>query len=305
MGPVIAFDRVSKRIRESEILEQVSFHVHEHDVFGYLGPNGAGKTTSIRILLGLLRPTSGEVRCCGCSGSLPDKLGFVLEHPGLYLNLTARENLEFFDRLHNDSEGRKQRLQDWLGQVGLSHASEKPAWELSRGMKTRLCIARAMIANPTLLVLDEPMSGLDPEGQNEMKVLIRQVARGATVFMSSHLLSDVQELCNRVAILNKRLLVCGPIADITKMEGEERLRFTTDKNEQELAPFQKQILQLPSVESVDCEANWLEVCLAKDADSQAIIKLLVDNGVNIHEMTRPKQTLEEVYLRLLDEDRDG
>ena len=187
-------------------LENVSFEVHPGEIFGYLGPNGAGKTTTLKILTGLLKPTSGEARLLGRDIRLVESrrdLGFLPEQPYFYDYLTGPETLEMVARL-SGLGGREAHAaaREWFGRVGLGDKARFVLRKYSKGMLQRLGLAAAMVHSPRLLILDEPMSGLDPFGRRDVRDLIlEQRERGVTVMLSSHILPDVEALCDRVAIL--------------------------------------------------------------------------------------------------------
>lgn len=217
MENVIEFQNVSKYFGTKKVLDGVSFSVGKNDIFGYLGPNGSGKTTSIRLILELLHPDAGKVSLFQNSYTpkmLRNKIGFCLDEEGLYPDLTAGQNLEFYDRVFHAPENRKKRIEELLDKVGLLTEKDIPVSNFSKGMKRRLGIARALINNPELLILDEPTNGLDPDGQKEIKQIIQTMAEHTTVFFSSHNLNDVEEVCNKIAILNRQLLYCDFVKNI-------------------------------------------------------------------------------------------
>lgn len=196
------------RQRRTVALDSLSLEVEEGEIFGYLGPNGAGKTTTFKVLVGLLRPTSGEAWLLG--NNISDissrrEIGFLPEQPYFYDYLTAREFLDFYCQLYNLSkQARKKRVTELLELVGLQETASVQLRKFSRGMLQRIGVAQALINEPKLVFFDEPMSGLDPIGRKQMRdVILRLKADGKTVIYSSHILSDVEEICDRVAILSK------------------------------------------------------------------------------------------------------
>ncbi len=210
--PVVKSVGLSKEFRDfwnrpkAKAVNDIDFEVYEGEVLGLLGPNGSGKSTAIKMLLGLLYPTSGNVTVFGESPrSVRTKMriGYLPEESYLYKYLTAMETLDFFGALFNLSKlERKNRSEQLLEMVGLSHVRNRPVGEFSKGMARRIGLAQAMINDPDLLILDEPTSGLDPIGCREIKDLITFLQkRGKTVIVSSHLLGDVEDICNRVLIL--------------------------------------------------------------------------------------------------------
>ena len=203
---VIEVKNLVKEFNGRKVLDGISFEVEEGEVFGYLGPNGAGKTTTLRIILGLLNPTSGEAIVMGRNLAEDDearkKVGVVLENDGLYENLSAFDNLEYYAQLY-DVSNRKEKIEDLLRFVGLYGRNEKVGF-FSKGMIRKLAIARAIINDPEVLFLDEPSSGLDPDAQRMVRNLILELSKeGKTVFLNSHDLDEVQRICDRIAILQR------------------------------------------------------------------------------------------------------
>ena len=212
---------LTKTYDNTTVVSRLNLRIEEGDIFGFLGPNGAGKTTTILMLLGLTEPTSGTARICGYNSTRePLKVkrisGYVPERVGFYENLTARHNLTYTARLNALSEETViKRVGESLDIVGLSEVADKRVQEFSRGMKQRLAIADILIKKPRVAFLDEPTSGIDPEGVKEMLDLIAGIARdrGMTVILSSHQLHQVQQICNRVGILAKGQMVVEGLLD--------------------------------------------------------------------------------------------
>ena len=193
-------------LRRKRVLNGISFQVHEGEIFGFVGPNGAGKTTTLKVLMGLIRATAGRASILGCDvreTAFRRHIGFLPENPYFYDYLTGREILTFYARLSGVSRSevgpRVESLLDW---VGLSHAADARLRTYSKGMLQRTGIAQALVHDPDVVFLDEPMSGLDPMGRKEIRDLILRLrSEGKTVFMNTHILSDVEMVCDRVAII--------------------------------------------------------------------------------------------------------
>lgn len=214
MSDVVVVDRLVKDFsvgllgRRRRTLDAISFRVQTGEVFGFVGPNGAGKTTTLKVLMGLIRPTSGTARILGHDvreSAYRREIGFLPEHPTFYEWLTGREILRFYARLSGAAERelarRSETLLDW---VGLSHAADARLRTYSKGMLQRVGIAQALVHDPRVVFLDEPMSGLDPIGRKEIRDLVLRLRdEGKTVFMNTHILSDVETVCDRVAIIVK------------------------------------------------------------------------------------------------------
>jgi ABC-2 type transport system ATP-binding protein len=205
--------KVGFRARRVEILKGVDLCVEQGDVFGLLGPNGAGKTTTVKVALGLMRPTSGRVEL-GVSGL--DQVGYLPENPYFYDYLTGREFLSFCSRLFDtDHETARERVESLLCDVGLEAAASLQLRKYSKGMLQRIGIAQALVNDPALVLLDEPMTGLDLVGRVEVKTIIERLhERGKTILFNSHILADVEELCSRIAIMRDGVVLwSGSVAE--------------------------------------------------------------------------------------------
>lgn len=233
--PVIQIRNLTKTYRDFwgrkkvQALNSLSLEVNKGEVFGLLGPNGSGKTTTMKLLLGLLFPTEGEISILGKSASdvsKNERIGYLPEESYLYRFLNAEETLDFYGRLFDiPADVRKQRTNELIEMVGLQHARRRQLKEYSKGMTRRIGLAQALINDPDLVLLDEPTSGLDPEGSQDMKRLIESLRdRGKTVVMCSHLLADVQDVCDRIAILyGGELKELGRVEDLLKEHNETQL----------------------------------------------------------------------------------
>lgn len=230
--PVIQIRNLTKTYRDFwgrkkvQALNSLSLEVNKGEVFGLLGPNGSGKTTTMKLLLGLLFPTEGEISILGKPASdvsKNERIGYLPEESYLYRFLNAEETLDFYGRLFDITpEERRQRTNELIEMVGLQHARRRQLKEYSKGMTRRIGLAQALINNPDLVLLDEPTSGLDPEGTQDMKRLIHNLRdQGKTVVMCSHLLADVQDICDRIAILySGELKELGRVDDLLKEQHE-------------------------------------------------------------------------------------
>jgi ABC-2 type transport system ATP-binding protein len=220
--------------RSSTVLSDVSLSVTKGEIFGFLGHNGAGKTTTMKILLGLLRPTSGRVDVLGAPAgdvATHSRLGYLPEAPYFYDYLTAEEFLEFYGKLAGMSRDAIQsRISILLEQVGLQEAQHRQLRKFSKGMLQRIGLAQALIQDPELVVLDEPMSGLDPMGRKEVRDLILSLReQGKTVFFSTHILSDVEMVCDRVGILAKgKMLALGKVEDLVGAHLAQSIELVCD-----------------------------------------------------------------------------
>jgi ABC-2 type transport system ATP-binding protein len=300
----ICISHLSKKIGNNQILDDISLTVQSGEIFSYLGPNGAGKTTTLRILLNILKPTSGTVTVLGTDVTSPGyratrkKIGFVLENTGLYEYLTAADNLEFYDRLYNSPEGRQNRINGLLEQVHLSAVKDNPVNTFSFGMKQRLTLARALINDPSLLILDEPMKGLDVEGRVMIRNLLLDLKKkGTTIFLNSHDLDEMQRISSRVAVINKgKLLLCDSYENLAKGTTHVELEIGTS------AGSLQELDRIPWITSWHQEGNRVRIELEKPEDRNQVSHVLTGMGIDILEMKTVKQGLEEIYLDLIRND---
>jgi ABC-2 type transport system ATP-binding protein len=304
MNPAISIKNIKKALGNREILKGISFDVEVGDIFGYLGPNGAGKTTTIRIILGLFQADSGRLEILGQGINRSEtrrKIGFVLDSDGLYDNMTAEENMEYYARIYGLNDNRE-KIRELLEMVDLGERARDRVNTYSKGMRQRLALARAMVHDPEVLVLDEPTSGVDPSGQIEMRQIMLDVARkrNKTIFLSSHNLDEVQRICNRIALIDR-----GEI----KLYGElESLRQGMSKNTVviETARFIPESLltelqRLPNLGLQELKGKYLVFSPLEGTEVSDIISMLAGRGVKIEEALRKEASLEEMYSAILKE----
>ena len=291
-----------KRYGEIVAVDSVDLTVERGDVFGYLGPNGAGKTTSLRMMLGLIRPTGGSVELFGRdplvdgAKALDGVAGFV-EGPRFYPYLSGKRNLEVWASY---TGGEARTRVDWaLGRVGLSDRAGSPVKQYSQGMRQRLGVARSLLADPELLILDEPSNGLDPAGIAEFRDMIRSFVEqeGRTVFISSHLLDEVQKMADDIAIVQAgKLVLHGSVQELVA-GGRQTLRIRVDAPDRAEAT----VRALGIVTAVTHgEHGNLEVSLGRldDESSIAITRALVEAGVGVVEVVRQSESLEDRFLEI-------
>jgi ABC-2 type transport system ATP-binding protein len=288
------------RKRTVRALDGVSLQVARGEVFGFLGPNGAGKTTAFKVLLRLLYPTSGTARILGCELddlAMRARIGYLPEQPYFYDYLTAREFLDYCGKLFElttaVTEERALRL---LQQVGLAEDADKHLRKFSKGMLQRLGLAQALINDPEVLFLDEPMSGLDPPGRRAARELIEGMrARGKTVFLSTHILSDAEALCDRVAILKRgRLVEVGGLAEILQRGGRAFEVIVSGVNEACLAALR--------AAAAECKQTSAGAHLrVKDkAEVERVCALLRQHGGELVSVNPVRASLEDLFVREVD-----
>jgi ABC-2 type transport system ATP-binding protein len=298
-APAVAARGLRKTYGTLEAVAGVDVTVRPGDVYGYLGPNGAGKTTSLRMMLGLIQPTAGEVRLFGRDpvvdpvSALDGVAGFV-EDPAFYPYLSGRANLELLADL--DGGGDRGRVAEALEIVELTGRAGDRVRGYSHGMRQRLGIAAALVRRPRLLVLDEPTTGLDPAGMRDMRALVRRLAGdGITVLLSSHLMGEVEALCNRVAILRGgRVRYEGDLADVrARSDGRYRLEAT------DAGAALRVCRAAAGIRDVRPEGP--AIAFAADRDAVAALTLaLAAAGVGIHALV-PAGGLEELFFDLTEE----
>ena len=277
-------------------------------VFGFLGPNGSGKTTTIRLLLGLLKPTSGrasvlsfdtqsqadEIRC---------RTGALLEHSGLYERLSAEDNLEFYGRVWQmSSTQRRTRIRELLSNLDLWQRRQERVGDWSRGMKQKLAVARAMLHRPPLIFLDEPAAGLDPIAAVALCDDITKMAarEGVTVFLTTHNLAEAEKLCALVGVIRQgKLLAVGHPDDLRSKIGSPQVEIRGHG-------FNRQVLELlrvqPEVSAVELQNGRLLIHLRQETSVAPLVSLLVKTGIQVEEVHKGKSSLEEAFLKLMETD---
>lgn len=290
---VITTDNLTKVYGKKTVLDHVSMHVAQGDIYGFIGKNGAGKTTLMKLLLGMSQPTEGKIELFG-SHQLNlgrAKIGALIEAPAFYQNCTAYENLQRFAILAN---AKGQDLHALLDFVGLGNVGKKKAGQFSLGMKQRLGIAIAMLGNPELLVLDEPINGLDPEGIKEIRDLLLRLNReqGVTILVSSHLLDELAKITTRYGIINNGRLVEETTATELMQNCQHKLQVLTDQPKQAEKIIKKMYPQVP----LRVSESGVEV-IAEDIDSAAINRALVLDGVNVRGLTAITDNMEDYFIQ--------
>ncbi|HET9597331.1 MAG TPA: ABC transporter ATP-binding protein [Anaeromyxobacteraceae bacterium] len=300
-GLTKVFD-VGLRRRRVRAVDDLTFAVDEGEVFGFVGPNGAGKTTTIKMLMGLIRPTRG--RAFIFDAEIPSRdarrrLGYLPEHPAYYEFLTGREALRLFAELSEvPAPARARRCDELLALVGLERAADLQLRKYSKGMQQRLGIAQAIVADPAFVILDEPMSGLDPVGRKEMRDIILELKRrGKTVFFSTHILPDVEVLCDRVAII-----LGGRLRDVGRL-GELLSPRVKSVEATLLVPAgARDRMRAGTV--LAQEGDLLDVSFADEAAADATIRSVLAGGGRVVSLTPHRETLEDFFVRRLEEDRE-
>lgn len=297
---VLDIKNVSKSFGRAKIIDNLTFSVNSGEIFGFLGPNGAGKTTTMKMVLGLIPFTQGDICINGYSikkdfEKAMQNVGGIVENPDLYEYMTGYENLKLVARIyHVDKKG----INEIVELVGLKEKIKIKVKKYSLGMKQRMSVALALIRNPKLLVLDEPTNGLDPVAIHELRDMLKDLAhnKGVCVFVSSHLLSEVELMCDRVGILDKgKLLKIENLKSITeikdKQDDKSIYKVITSDNKKA-----KDIL-INNGYKVNDEKETLEINIEKDKIN-SLMNIILSNGITIYEFSIKKSTLENEYMSI-------
>ncbi|MFX3636892.1 MAG: ABC transporter ATP-binding protein [Candidatus Pristimantibacillus sp.] len=315
MNTVLEVRHLVKKIKGITIIHDLSLQVNRGEIFGFLGPNGSGKTTTIRMLVDLIKPTSGEILICGHNVQRTPELalrhvGCIVENPEAYPYLTGWENLEYFARMQQGID--KHRIHEVAEIVRLNERIHDKVKTYSLGMRQRLGIAQALLGKPNLLILDEPTNGLDPKGIKELRAFVRMLADdGLSLFISSHLLSEIQLMCDRVAIINGgRIIAVGVVEELVKQAGSYVLWQLDDP---ELG--RELIAAEPQAVIADTDNHRIdEGVLSAMPDAiitsmpheliPILVKKLVQNGIAVYDVHKVAPTLEELFLKMTEGEQD-
>ena len=292
---------LTRRFGDLVAVESLSLQVPKGTVYGFLGANGAGKTTTIRMLLGLIRPDGGTIRVLGDAVGITGKsrahrVGALVESPSIYPHLTGRENLEVTRRM---LRGDRKRIDSVLAIVNLTAAGGRRAGEYSLGMKQRLGLAQSLMCEPELLILDEPTNGLDPAGIQEIRGLIRALAAdsGVTIFLSSHLLSEVEQVADAVGIIDRgRLRFEGTLDELTALS---RPVVTVRVHDTATA---LRVLRDAGRDVVGSDDGSIRLGALEDEEIASVNARLVQAGVAVYRITKAKPSLEELFLSMTQKD---
>jgi len=300
---IIEIKNLSKQFREVKAVDDLNLTVYRGDVFGFLGPNGAGKSTTIRMLLSLIKPTNGEIRLFDKSLSkdrisILKNIGAIVEKPDFYTYLSAFKNLEILGRLSKTDVSRK-RIMEVLEFVGLEKRYKSKVKTFSHGMKQRLGLAQALLHDPELIILDEPTTGLDPQGMKEIRELILHLSKdkNKTILLSSHILSEVEIVASRMIILNKgKKIVEGTVSELLN---RDELRVTVEVENNEIA--EEKIRESKWMEKLKTTANNKFTFALVQNEISELNKFLVQNGVKVNALI-PTRSLEDYFLNIMEKE---
>jgi len=304
MKSAIRLEDIQKSLGNRKVLKGISFSVEMGDIFGYLGPNGAGKTTTIRIILGLYKADSGNLDVLGMDVNNSEtrrKIGFVLDLDGLYDGMTARENLVFYSKIYG-SDIAEERITQLLDMVELTGRGDDRVHTYSTGMRQRLALARSMVHDPEILVLDEPTSGVDPSGQIQIRKIMLDLAHkeNKTIILSSHNLDEVQRICNRIAIIDQgEIKLLGELESLRTKMGKSGIiiRSSGDITERVV----NEIKKISRLGLKEVKERSLVLEPYKGTETSDIINLLSSQGIKVEEVIKQEVSLEEMYSNILNE----
>jgi ABC-2 type transport system ATP-binding protein len=306
MTIIKAYD-LTKKFGEITAVDNLSLEVEKGEVLGFLGPNGAGKTTTIRMLAGIIAPTSGYAEIAGnrTDGEiehLHEVIGLLTETPGFYEKLSAKRNLEYFAGFYPNININAQ-VEKYLKIMGLQDRQLSRVGTFSKGMKHRLALARALLHEPKVLFLDEPTAGLDPEASQEVRELVKQLSNeGRTIFLSTHNLAEAEQLCNRIAVIRTKLLVLDTGPNLRRRFFRREVIIQLDNPSKTIV---EAIKKLVFVEDIKEEQSQLILELAEpDKNRPELVKAVVDAGGRILEVSEREHPLEEIYLKLIHEEKE-
>ena len=300
--PIIEVKNLSKKFGTFEAVKDVSFTVNKGDVFGFLGPNGAGKSTTIRCMLSLIAPNSGTIAIFGKNlanhrTQILNNIGCIIEKPDFYRYLSAEKNLEMFARISGRDSSKKE-IQEMLEFVGLDGRGKDKVKGFSHGMKQRLGIAQTLLHKPDLIILDEPTTGLDPQGIIEVRNLILRLKteQQKTVLLSSHQLSEIEIIANRMVIINKGKSMIEGSVDALVNEQDLLLQINVSDYQNAMQAIE---LEFPALQVKHLHGSIIEMALEKEMVPK-INYFLVNKGFSIHSL-EPKRKLEDFFMKIIQE----
>lgn len=292
---IVATDNLSKEYDGVYRVQELDIRIKEGDIYGFLGPNGAGKSTTMKMLLGLVKPTSGTIEIMGKPFNEKNRrdilasVGSLIESPSYYGHLTGRENMEIIRRLLDLP---KKNIEEAVHIVRMENQMEKKVKNYSLGMKQRLGIAMALARFPKLLILDEPTNGLDPAGIEEMRELIKMLPKqyGMTVMISSHILSEIDQMATVVGIINQGCLIFQERMSVLDMQREPQIILRTSDN--------NRAFQLLKRANPQRTTDGLQIGALTDEQTGAVVQCLCSNGISVYRVEEHRESLEDIFLNL-------
>jgi ABC-type multidrug transport system ATPase subunit len=299
MAEILTIDRLVKDYGKIKAVNQLSLQIEEGNVYGLLGPNGSGKTTTLGIILDVIKKNSGDYRWFGeaSTNESRKRIGAILEVPAFYPYLSAHRNLRIIAKIKGKG---KERIDDVLKLVNLFDRKDDPFRAFSLGMKQRLAIGAALLSDPSVLILDEPTNGLDPQGIAEIRQLILQVAKeGKTILLASHILDEVQKVCTHFAVLKKGTKIySGSVEDA--LNGSNAIEISSI----DLEKLTSTVKEFSPLKSIEKEKDFLTLHLHNSANTHELNSLLIEKGIVLTHLAIRKNSLEQKFLNILAESDD-
>lgn len=296
---------LTKRYKKLIAVDALTLEIGRGKVFGFIGPNGAGKTTTIRMIATLLMPDAGSIEVDGLDTvqyplEVRRRIGYMPDSFGVYDDMLVWEYLDFFGAAYDlPAKRRRAMIGEVLELVNLAHKRDTPVQGLSRGMKQSLCLAKTLLHDPPVLLLDEPASGLDPRARIEFRELVKELRRmGKTILISSHILTELADFCTDIGIIERgTLIVSGPVADMSQRLRSSHIYHLRVRNDADGAL--RTLLELPFVVAAACEAGWLRVQLGEDAeDAGDAVTALVHAGFSVIACEAERSDLERIFMQV-------
>jgi ABC-2 type transport system ATP-binding protein len=305
---VIRTESLTRRFGERLAVDRLTLDAGEGEIVGLLGPNGAGKTTTIRMLAGIIAPTSGSACVEGIDPTkeperVHERIGLLTESPGFYERLSAERNLAYFAGFYRSLNTAK-AVHEGMARMGLVDRGRDRVATFSKGMKQRLALARALLHDPRVLFLDEPTAGLDPEAARELRVFILNLKRGGrTILLSTHNLAEAEQLCDRIAVFRTELVACDTPAALRARQSERAVRVRVASVTEELV---ERIRAMSFVRDVQAHPGAPDALIVRlehhDRDRPRLVSRIVEGGGEILEVAEEQRSLEDVYLELVREE---
>ena len=314
---MIQVENITKKYGNFTAVDGISFEIDEGEIVGFLGPNGAGKSTTMNMITGFIEPSEGRIIVDGYDISKKPKkakkqIGYMPEGVPLYSDLTVREFVSYMADLKGcDKKQKKEEIEKVLAETGLTEVQNKLTKNLSRGYKQRVSMAGALIGNPKVIILDEPTVGLDPKQVTEIRALIKELGKSHTVILSSHILSEVSQICNRVIIINKGKIIAidTPENLENKVVQNNAIYVTVEDTENKMENIKQKINSITDIELVSENEDKTKKYIIKgekDVDlRKAIFETFAKEGITIFEMKKADATLEEAFMKLINDETES
>jgi len=313
---VIQVENITKKYGSFTAVENINFEIEEGEIVGFLGPNGAGKSTTMNMITGFIEPTSGKIIVDGYDISKKPRkakrqIGYMPEGVPLYSDLTVKEFVTYMAELKGvPRKEKKEKVQKAINETGLTDVQNKLTRNLSRGYKQRVSMAGALVSNPKVIILDEPTVGLDPKQVTEIRALIKELGKEHTVILSSHILSEVSQICNRVIIINngKIIAVDTPENLEKKVIKDNSVYVTVEDNDNKIETVKEKLPEVKEIklvtENEDKTKKYI-ISAEKDVDlRKSIFNTFAKEGITIFEMKQADATLEDAFMQLISSEKD-